>query len=553
MAETFSSTKCLGRRRFKAFYGRVVLPSVSTTALLAGLSLLSSGSIGRLPGGPLDPLDPPTKPQPRGTLHIAVEHPRTHLRIQDARIDAVHPAPVVGRLRTLGSQCFADNTGCRTFSIAHQGDLAARYVWGCARGDARSPVQINRPACHNEPARCNSSICRTWWRFDDVPGSPWFTTMYPGFEPSTIPEFLRCGAELIRYAGSLRPSHHRRPYGGIDKLGKHEELQLFGLYRQLIDAGGHDNIAWVEALNEPSSVHATSDGDGDNQPAHLSDLLRSVLNGTNVLGHLGHADNSNYRETGRYTPSWQRYNYVHGSRAGNVFDRISRRFTWGREFAEETGLVNGRLTIDGESVGWPVGLGLQRVSDTTNGHEMNDPEALALIALATAVRGIPSHMSGTGIQRFEPFTNTVGWREIPWAVSQLPKDVATFSLVHGGQVHDSRVVIEATTNAAGILGRAGSGGRPQWRTRRPSLQPSSEPRAAIQVPTGGGVQAVRRRPDDVRDSQRACRRLARHGRDALGSIAHQACTLISRVPGDARPLIGARTGRPDARRLGLKR
>ena len=102
----------------------------------------------------------------------------------------------------------------------------------------------------------------------------------------------------------------------------------------------------------------------------------------------------------------------------------------------------------------PVGEGLQRVTATANGHELNDPEALALIAIATAVRGIPSHMSGTGVQRFEPFTNTVGWREIPWAVSQLPKDVATFALLHGGQLHDPRVVIEAARNSAGILGRA---------------------------------------------------------------------------------------------------
>ena len=145
---------------------------------------------------------------------------------------------------------------------------------------------------------------------------------------------------------------------------------------------------------------------------------------------------------------------MHGWRGGNVFNKIERRFNWGRVFVQETGLVNGRLTIDGESVGWPVGAGLQRVSATTNGHEMSDPEALALIALATAVRGIPSHLSGTGIQRFEPFTNTVGWRQIPWAVSQLPKDVATFSLVLGGDLNNSRVVIEATTNTAGVLARA---------------------------------------------------------------------------------------------------
>ena len=424
---------------------------VSTMALLAGLTL-SSCSSARVPA---DSIDRPIYPPPRSTLHNAIDDVRAYGQVgggDGARGAAVvSPTPVIGRLRTLGSQCFADDTGCRTFSIAHQGDLAARYVWGCARGDA-GQIEIARQDLR-DAAAAGYAISRTWWRFDDAPGSPWFTAAYPGFEPSAIPEFLRCGADLIRYAGSLGLRITVGP-GGIDKLGKQDERQLFALYRQLIDAGGHDNIAWVEALNEPSSLHATSDTDGDHEPGYLSELVLIVLNGTNILGHLGHADNNNYRETARYTPSWQRYNYVHGWRGGNVFNKIERRFNWGRVFVQETGLVNGRLTIDGESVGWPVGLGLQRVSATTNGHEMSDPEALALIALATAVRGIPSHLSGTGIQRFEPFTTTVGWRQIPWAVSQLPKDVATFSLVHGGDLNNSRVVIEATTNTAGVLARA---------------------------------------------------------------------------------------------------
>ena len=248
---------------------------VSTMALLAGLTL-SSCSSARVPA---DSIDRPIYPPPRSTLHNAIDDVRAYGQVgggDGARGAAVvSPTPVIGRLRTLGSQCFADDTGCRTFSIAHQGDLAARYVWGCARGDA-GQIEIARQDLR-DAAAAGYAISRTWWRFDDAPGSPWFTAAYPGFEPSAIPEFLRCGADLIRYAGSLGLRITVGP-GGIDKLGKQDERQLFALYRQLIDAGGHDNIAWVEALNEPSSLHATSDTDGDHEPGYLSELVLIVLN-----------------------------------------------------------------------------------------------------------------------------------------------------------------------------------------------------------------------------------------------------------------------------------
>lgn len=380
------------------------------------------------------------------------EH-RVHLE-REPIVPGPHPDPVVGAIRTDGNLCFRDDTGCRNFVIAHMGDLAARFIYALVRNDQ---VQLEEAKADIAAAHdAGYHIIRTWWRFDDIQGSPWYVAAYPGLEPAAVSDFVRHGAELLQYIAAQGMRTAVGP-GGVDAMNTAQEEEMFRLLGRVIAEAGPETVAWLEALNEPSSTHATSDNNGDNTPEHLTHLVRVAQEhgATGVLWHLGYWTNNNYDEASRYCVSGTSYNYVHGWRGGNTFNKIDRRFTWDRIFAQETGKSWCRLTIDGESVGWPVsGPPLQYVSATENGAEMSDPEALGLIAVATAVRGIPSHMSGTGVQRYEPFTEAVGWREIPWIARQLPRDVATFALLHGGQSGDSRLLVEATTNSAGVLARA---------------------------------------------------------------------------------------------------
>lgn len=366
--------------------------------------------------------------------------------------DLVHPDPVVGRIRTHGNEYFKDDNGPKVFCVVHMGDLVPRWMYARDDND-RTKILSDL----DDAAAAGYHIVRSWWHLD-VDHWPWNEggdPPYPGVSTFVTPDFVSKGVALADEVAK-RGMRITIGAGGIGRMDSGAEEQMARTFNQVIREAGSWKFAWAEAVNEPSSGHATSDpNDPDEQPPNLTKLARIMVEGTDLMWHLGYWDNNNYQESGRFCVDGMSYNYVHGWRGGNTFNKIDRRGTWCRIFAHESGAgARGRLTIDGESVGWPTdGPPLRYVSATENRHEMNSHEALALIACATAVRGIPSHMSGTGVQRFEPFTNTVGWKHIPWLLRQLPKDVATFELFHGG-MGDGRVIIEATTNGAGVLARA---------------------------------------------------------------------------------------------------
>lgn len=339
-----------------------------------------------------------------------------------------HPSPVAGQIRVAGG-AFCDDNGPRHFVVAHMGDLVARWMAG---GEASCLEDLDAAAS------AGYHVIRTWWYLGGPhPDNPWShggSPHYDALDSLRIPDFVNHGAALCR-AVADRGLRVTLESGGFTRIGSPQESQLMSLLRQVANVAGHHTIAWTAPINEPSSTHGTSDDDGDNDPGYLRSMSQ-ILTPTGVLWHLGHAHNEDWNSGDRfcqknYTPSDQPIGYYHGYRAGRTHDKIRHRFSW---MYEDPGR-HVRLWVDGEGCGAPTsGPPLRYVSATAFGHEMDSGEALALIVAMQSLRGIGSHMSGNGVQKYQPFTNTVGWQEIPWLVSQLPRDVHQYQHIHhGGQ------------------------------------------------------------------------------------------------------------------------
>lgn len=361
-------------------------------------------------------------------------------RVHLTRVIPPHPDPVKGAIRVLdGGRCFADDSGCRTFTIIHAGDLPLRWHAG---GDAQVLADLD------EMAAAGYTVVRSWSHIRPGNGA-WSrggSPPYNGLDALNKPDFVAREVALINEVAK-RGMRMTLETGGIDGINTSQEQAIMRRFNDALKQAGAWKVAWVSPVNEPSSVHGTSDDNGDVDPGHLRMLVDLARAGTSVLWHLGHAGGDMHWDDGtrfaqkRYTPTDQPMGYAHMYRGGRVPDKIRHRFS---VLYEAPGDWK-RLWVDGEGVGAPVcGGSLRCVSATQNGQEMNSAEALAGIVAIQSLRGIGSEMSGNGVQRYQDWSKVVGFREVPWTVRQLPRDVHTFSQIfHSGEAHRDKRILRA--------------------------------------------------------------------------------------------------------------
>jgi hypothetical protein len=350
-----------------------------------------------------------------------------------------HINPVQGAIWSDRNGCFGDDTGCRNFVIYHYGDAPPRWQAG-----GRPSVLADFDGL----AEAGYHIVRMWSHLrPEPPGTPWAHGGDPPYNALDLlhaPDAVKNLTELIN-AGAERGLRVTLEAGGVDGIGRQDERRLM----ESLNTAGRDagawKVAWFAPYNEPSSVHATSDDDGDNTPGYLRELVDVARAGTNTLWHLGYGHNNDWDTENRFaqkklTPGDQSFGYYHAWRGGRVTDKIRRRFSW---LYEDPGQFV-RKWVDGEGVGQPCsGPPLRYVSVTENCHELN-AESLSMIVAMQTMRGIGSSMSGNGVQRYQDVRNVVGFREIPWTVRQMHHDVATFTWIHhSGDSHRDKRTLQA--------------------------------------------------------------------------------------------------------------
>jgi hypothetical protein len=379
----------------------------------------------------------------------------------------VNADPVQGRIWCESGVC-GDDTGPRTFVILHMGDLPLRWHAAQAISDAgeRDRYVGEILGDLDAAARQGYHILRSWSHIRPSGGSSvWAHGGSPAYDGLDARH-----AHFVEWEASLADAVVERGMrltletGGIDGLNSDQEFAVMRQFRAVVDRVGAWKFAWASPVNEPSSTHGTSDDNGDVDPTHLRALIRVVVDGTGMLWHLGHASNIVWDTPGDrfaqklFTPSDQPFGYYHGDRDLHADDKVRRRFTW---LYEAPGKWN-RFWVDGEGVGAPVcGGSLRCVSATSNGQEMNSPEALSLIVAMQTVRGIGSEMCGNCVQRYQSFENVVGFNQIPWTVRQMHRDVATFTTIHhsGDSWRTFRVLAPPSSGDVRIDGVINSDGR----------------------------------------------------------------------------------------------
>lgn len=350
-----------------------------------------------------------------------------------------HVNPVHGAIWSDRNGCFGDDTGCRNFVIYHYGDAPPRWQAGGRASVLSDFDQIAAAGYH---------IVRMWSHLrPEPPGTPWAhggDPPYNGLDLLNVPNAVENLTDLVN-AAAERGLRVTLEAGGVDGIGRADERRLMERLNQAAHRAGPWKVAWFSPYNEPSSVHATSDDNGDNTPGYLRELVDVARAGTNALWHLGYGNNNEWDTSNRFaqkklTPGDQSFGYYHAWRGGRVWDKIRRRFSW---MYEDPGQFV-RKWVDGEGVGQPCsGPPLRYVSVTDNCHEL-DAEALAGIVATQTMRGIGSSMSGNGVQRYQEPNRVVGFREIPWTVRQMHSDVASFTwLHHSGDSHRDKRVLQA--------------------------------------------------------------------------------------------------------------
>src|SRR5690606_40953639 len=157
---------------------------------------------------------------------------------------------------------------------------------------------------------------------------------YNGVDSLAIPGFVEKG---VAFANAVYDRGMRTAIGsgGLDKVNQEQERRMMGIFREIINQAGQEKFAWAEPVNEPSSTHGTSDDDGDVDPTYLKSLAKIMVDGTNIIWHLGHASNVEW-DTGRwgqkfYTPGDQPVGYHHPYRGGRIWDKIRHWFSWAYE------------------------------------------------------------------------------------------------------------------------------------------------------------------------------------------------------------------------------
>ena len=358
--------------------------------------------------------------------------------------------PIQGQLTTDGDRCFCDAVGPRVVCVYHGGDLFALFCAG--KVDTVREVLA-------DVALAGYHIVRSWVCLNDAldPGNVWVGPDYVGVGPTHTADYT---GQLIAFAlllDSFGLKWHMAA-GGIDGMDTAQEENMFTQWADAMDGAGPDKWALVEALNE---ARDTGDGDGDNTPEHLEDLINIVrTRHPGVLYTLtSYTGTEDPALLGPYQPDWVQFTYYHGYRGGEIDDKIRHRIS----MALESGL--GRLFWDGEPGGaWNAqgipGDPLTSVSAQDNDHEYDDESVAAMHVGTVIAHGIPAFMSSTGVRHYiSPYTFP-GFASTPRLLRLLPDDTHTGETVHGGR---SNSPIEATTNDDGFIGRADSSLLPDGR------------------------------------------------------------------------------------------
>jgi hypothetical protein len=368
----------------------------------------------------------------------------------------VHPEPVVGAMWADNQGCFGDDTGYRTFTIFHNGDALLRWAAG---GKAKVLSDWDRAA------EAGYHVIRLWSHIRPSNGQGVWSRggdpAYDGFDFITRPDAIDIFDEMAT-AAAARGMRLTLESGGIDGINTDQERRMMERFNEALHRTGAWKVSWVAPVNEPHSVHGTSDDNGDNSPQHLRMLVDILRRGTNVLWHLGGTSNTDWDNPrnrfsqGFYTAADQKFGYYHGSRAGRVTDKIRHHFSWAYEGGSA---ASKRCWVDGEGPGAPTsGPPLRYVSVVQNGHEMSNPEALPLIVAQQTMRGMGVLMSGNGVQVHRPWDQVVAFRQVPWLVRQLHRDVGTFDTFHhsGDRWRGTRVLAVAPhTRVDGSIHRDG--------------------------------------------------------------------------------------------------
>lgn len=355
-----------------------------------------------------------------------------------------HPDPVVGAIWSDRNGCFGDDNGCRVFTLWHYGDAVGR----CAAGGMDSVV-----ADFDAGAANGMHVIRMWghirvggWPLSGTPAST-------GWDLIHDPVTYRCLVEVTN-AAAERGMRVTYESGGIDRLNTDQERALMGQFNRAAHEAGAWKVAWFAPVNEPGSTHATSDDNGDNTPGHLKMLVDIARTGTPTLWHIGGTDNEKWDDPRDrfsqkfYTHPDQLFGYYHGTRALDWLAKIRRPFTWEYETRRPDGSILPagfiRKWVDGEPFGLPCsGPPLQYVSVVENCYEV-DAELIALSVAIKTFRGMSGLMSGNGVRRYQSWDRVVGWREVPWLVRQIPRDVAAWTWIHhSGESHRDKRVLAA--------------------------------------------------------------------------------------------------------------
>lgn len=380
-----------------------------------------------------------------------------------------HDWTLNGQLRISGKQT-VDDSGPRVVVGLHVMDLIGH---GMARGlDALTPTfeMAARYGYHFLRAGFQLEITTGRW----IPGPT-----ENGWDPRDNPQLFK---DILR-AGIQHGLKWNLPALGIRGLDNQAENEQFDLVADAISEIGPEHFVQVVALNE-----AQDTGDNDDQePGELERLINRIrTRHPQILYALtawtGTEDDTIIR---RFTRSWMRHVIMHSYRAGNVADKIRHYFNNGYEGLGRTHHV------------WhdePVGVG-RLVSVTDNKHQLG-PAEMQLIAVAAAMRGTWTFMSGPGIVLGdEPWEAMPGLAETPAILRALPQDIQSWDIIgHSGpsQHHRIHAVVSGRPNVRedyvidSATGRyvAIQYGPPDQPKDLPSVRPTSEDRVLVESPWG---------------------------------------------------------------------
>lgn len=289
----------------------------------------------------------------------------------------------------------------------HAGDLYGQWVTLPGKRDAILRALDRIFLAGYGFLRCWANIPpnRGW---ADKPAPAWGIHETPGIDVSTdafLHELEQRGLKL-----------HFGP-GGLREYNGSQRQQLYRWISDLVSASPR-LFCLIEGVNEAGAVGVE----------HLReelerDFIKPLVDRTGVLGALsGHSGTEDRDILRAWTPEWMRFFYYHSYRGGALHDKYRHHFSIVREDRVR------RLGWSGE----PTGPG-RYVSATDNQGELNDPAAMALLHVQTAMcRQVPCYMSSAGVIFENNFQDMPGFAETPTAVSRLPRDVHRFALTHGG-------------------------------------------------------------------------------------------------------------------------